>query len=135
MSSTKFGIVASTANAIISRFIYPNTNAELLSVPLKQGETMIQVNNGPFPNSAAWQTAVNNAVQTALGKPPGNPRCCVIDGLGNVVNVFMGDATLDAPAFPGMTLINSASAGAGWTWTAQDGFVAPPVSQSKSAHK
>lgn len=135
MSATKFGIVASTANAIISRFIYPNTDAELLSVPLKQGETMIQVANGPFVSSAAWQTAVNNAVQAALGKPPGSPRCCVIDKLGNVVNVFMGDATLDAPAFPGMTLVNSVIGDVGWTWTAKDGLVAPPASQSKSARK
>src|SRR4029077_2238051 len=126
MAATKFGILVTSVNAIILGYVYPTNNADLNSFAVAPGITLIQLTNGPFPNTAAWVAAVNNAVQTALGKPPANARCCVIDGLGNVVRVFMGDATLDATAFPGMTLINSVIGDVGWTWTAQGGFVPPP---------
>jgi hypothetical protein len=125
MAATKFGVIVSTGNAIILRYVYPTADSELNSFPLGSGEMLIQVTNGPFANSAAWATAVSCAVNSALGKPPGNAKCSVINSNGNVVNVIMADATLAAGLFPGMTLVNSSIGSLGWTWTSSGGFLSP----------
>jgi hypothetical protein len=126
MAITKFGVVCSTGNALIRRYVYPDTDAQMaVAANVQTGETLVLVSIGPYPNPAAWLAAVSSAVTTALGKAPGNPRCAIIDGAGNVVNVVMVDPVLDSAAFPGMTLVLDANAGPGWTWTAGGGFVAP----------
>jgi len=125
MAVTQFGIVYATGSAQIRRFIYPTANnSEIDAQPLHAGEAVVHCSIGPYPNAAAWRTAVTNAVTTAAGKAPGNPRCCVIDSGGNVVNVIMADAAIDSVA--GMTLVNDPVANIGWTWTIGGGFVSPP---------
>jgi hypothetical protein len=127
MSVTQFGIVYAIGSAQIRRYVYPTANnAEIDTHPLSVGEAIVHCSIGPYPNAAAWQTAVTNAVTTAAGKAPGDPRCCVIDSGGNVVSVICGDPVLDALAFPGMTLVNDLNANIGWTWSAIGGFVSPP---------
>ncbi len=125
MAITHFGIVCSTVNAQIRRYVYPDTDAQMnTAANVGVGETLVLCGIGPYPNTAAWFAAVNAAVTTALGKAPGNPRCAVIDGTGNVVDVIMADPTIDS--VPGMMLVLDANAGPGWTWTIDGGFVAPP---------
>jgi hypothetical protein len=131
MALTKFGAVCSTTNALVRRYVYPDSDAQMnAAANVGPGETLVLVSIGPYPNSAAWQAAINAAITTALGKAPGNPRCAVIDSNGNVVAAIMADPLIDSVA--GMTLILDANAGPGWTWTVQGGFVAPPITGFKS---
>lgn len=124
MAVTQFGIVYGIGSAQVRRFIYPtSSNAEIATQPLMAGEAVVACANGPYASSAAWQTAVTNAVTTAAGKAPGNPRCAVIDPQGNVVGVILADAAVDHLA--GFTLVNDPNVNIGWTWTAGGGFVSP----------
>lgn len=125
MAATKFGVIYSIANAHVRRYHYGSTDAELTSALCAQGEAIVPVSIGPYVSTAAWQAAINTAVTAAAGKAPGSPRCCVINGLGQVTSVIMADPTVDS--IPGMTLVLSAVAGVGWTWTLVGGFVAPAV--------
>jgi hypothetical protein len=126
MTATKFGVVISTGNAHIRRCYFPDSDAQLASYPLSSGESLVQVSVGPYPNTAAWQAAVDAAVLAAAGKPPGNPWCAVVDATGNVVAVIMADAAIDSVS--GMTLVNdpTGTASIGWTWSIASGFVEPP---------
>lgn len=131
MAVTKFGIVYATASAQIRRYIYPTlSDSEISNHPLQPGESLTTCNIGPYASSAAWQTAITNAVTAAAGKAPGDPRCCVIDGSGKVVEVIMADPAIDTVS--GMTLVNSSVANVGWTWTAGGGFVSPPPQPGKT---
>lgn len=125
MPAANFGVVCSTASGIIRRIVYADTTIQLSGIAnVQSGETLVLVSSGPYPNSTAWRTAINTAVQTATGKIPGSSRCCVIDGGGNVVQVISADPALDS--MPGMTLVLSDVANIGWTWTVGGGFVSPP---------
>lgn len=135
MAITHFGIVCSTGNAHIRRYVYPDTDAQMnAAANVGIGETLVLCGIGPYPNTAAWLAAVNAAVLAALGKVPGNPRCAVIDGSGNVVDVVMCDPSVDAASFPGMTLVLDANAGPGWTWTVGGGFVPLPDNPNPKPH-
>ena len=107
MAITKFGIVASTVNAHIRRYVYPAFSNFELDAPslVGPGEIMIRISNGPYASSAAWLAAVNAAVLAALGKAPGDPTCCVLDQTNTVVQLIMADAGIDS--LPGMTLVQA----------------------------
>ena len=72
--ATHFGVIYSTGSAIIRRHVYPDSDAELTAALCGPGESIVAVANGPYPNAAAWQAAITNAVATAFEKPPGNPN-------------------------------------------------------------
>jgi hypothetical protein len=104
MAATKFGILVSTANAIIGGHLYPDSDADLNAYVPAPGQTLVQCSRGPYASSAAWQAAINAAVLAALGKAPGDPTCAVVDNTNTVVNLVMADAAL-ASAPSGMTLV------------------------------
>lgn len=62
--------------------------------------------------------------------PSSSGRCALVDGSGNVVGVVMADPSRDA--IPGMVLVQSDTANAGWSWTKGGGFVAPPANPVKT---
>lgn len=104
MAATNFGVIYAVGSAQIRRYYYPQDDNQLATYPLLAGESMVQVARGPYASTAAWQAAVNTAVTNAAGKPPGDPRCAVVNGLNVVVNVINADPALDSIA--GMTLVS-----------------------------
>jgi hypothetical protein len=123
MPAVMFGAVYSIATGQIRRYYYPTDDSQIATYPLLPGEAIVSISRGPYPNAAAWQTAVTTAVTNAAGKAPGNPRCAMIDANGNVVGVIMADPSIDSVS--GMTLVNTTVADVGWTWTIGGGFVGP----------
>lgn len=107
MAVTKFGVIVSSGSAQIRRYVYPTASDAELNNPalVGAGEQLIQVRNGPFASSAAWQAAVAAAIQAALGKPPGNPACCVVDQTNIVIGAIMADPAIDS--IPGATLVQA----------------------------
>jgi hypothetical protein len=127
MASTHFGVIYATGSAMIRRYVYPTSDAELTSKLCGTGESIVAVSRGPYPNSAAWQTAVNNAVTTAAGMAPGNPACCVVDQTNTVVQLIQADASIDS--VPNMTLVQAyATIPIGSTYNPATGlFTSPQV--------
>jgi hypothetical protein len=103
MSSTHFGVVVSTGNAIIRHYVYPDHDSELDAAHhLSPGETMIKIPRG-HKNREEFDAAISAAIQSTLNKPVGNPRCCMIDKTNTVVGHIHADPDLDK--LPDMTIV------------------------------
>ena len=91
-----FGVIYSTGNASIRRTVHvDHDDSELTNWPLGPGEAMVLVANIPYPSTAAYWNAINNAVQAAAGKAPGDTYCPVVDSTGYVFDAIMADPAID----------------------------------------
>jgi hypothetical protein len=121
MAATSFGIVYATGSKMILRVFMPDSDAELQSVALRPGESLLVTPQGP--NDLFTCQAL---VKAATGVTPLDSRHAVVDGNGNVIAIDHVEPTLDGPSLhPGMTLVQSHVAAVGMTFSPAVGFTIP----------
>jgi hypothetical protein len=144
MAVTQFGIVYSTGNLHVRRWLFLDDDSSFNdSTLLLLGESLQLMPVGAtYANAASylatvlqegippdqWVAQQEAALSNALGKPLGDPYCAVVNTLGQVVAVIMADPAIDSyHPDPTAQLISDPThtVGIGWTWNQLTGFVAP----------
>lgn len=91
------GIIYSTVNKILRRWVVPDSDVELTDANLLlPGESLLIVSNDEYAKGPNVEAIMQNH-----GITPGNPVCAVVSG-GVVVSVICADPLLDT--VPGRTI-------------------------------
>lgn len=120
-TGSQVGIIYSTVNKQMRQHIFVDSDAEwpAIQANLPAGCSIAFV---PMADHLAGSDSFHQAVATAIGVPTAaqlftDPLCAVIDNTNTVVDLIMADASIDS--VPGMTLVNTSTAGIGWAYNPQ----------------
>lgn len=118
--AAQIGVVYSQNTGRVRSIIVPDNDAELASVPLRNGEALEKMDRAQIIREKDIQDTISARSQ----KVPVSDRYAVVDDKGNVVGAILADPLIDS--IPGMQLVQSDTAGPGWTYSSANGFKAPP---------
>jgi hypothetical protein len=153
MAVTQFGIVYSTGNLQVRRWLFLDDDSHFNDPSiLLPGESLQLISTGSTYSNAAsylstileqgippdqWTIQQQSTLSSILGKPLGDPYCPVVNTLGQVIDVIMADPVIDVyHADTTATLISDPThtVGIGWTWNQLSGFIAPPPLPTNTTH-